>query len=235
MGRTDDALDQPPTLETDELTYRIADRTVLDAVSVAVADGEMLAVVGPSGAGKSTFLRLLVRLDEPTAGTVRYGGCDYRTLDPQTLRKRVGLIPQQSALVEGTVRENVTLGPRLRDEPVDDAAAVRLLERLGLPGTMERDVSTLSGGEAQRVALARTLVNDPDVLLLDEPTASLDADTEATVESVLCDLAAERSLTVVAVTHDVEQAGRLATDALVFDGDGGVEREPTARLVGARK
>ncbi|MBP2252659.1 putative ABC transport system ATP-binding protein [Halarchaeum solikamskense] len=230
MARSDDASDRPPVLETDALTYRLGDRTVLDAVSVAVADGETLAVVGPSGAGKSTLLRLLVRLDEPDAGTVRFEGRDYRTLDPRTLRERVGLVPQQSALVDGTVRENITLGPRLRDEPVDDAAAERLLVRLGLSGTMERDVNALSGGEAQRVALARTLVNDPDVLLLDEPTASLDADTEATVETVLSDLVDEYSLTAVVVTHDIAQAARLASDALVFDGDGGVERESTARL-----
>ncbi|WP_459193210.1 ABC transporter ATP-binding protein [Halosimplex sp. J119] len=216
-------------LETDGLTYRTADETVFEDVSVAVETGETVAVVGPSGVGKSTFLRLLVRLDEPIDGTVYYEGRDYREMDPQTLRKRVGLVPQHSALVDGTVRENVTLGPRLRGESVDKPDVTATLDQLGLPNTADRAVETLSGGEKQRVAIARTLLNEPEVLLLDEPTGSLDAETERTVEAFLGEISENRSLTCVVVTHDRRQAERLASRALVFSADG-VEATSIERL-----
>jgi len=217
-------------LETRHLTYEIDGQRLVDDVSLAVETGETVAVVGPSGAGKSSFLRLLNRLDEPTGGTVRYEGADYHDLDPQTLRVHVGLVPQDAALVEGTVFENVTLGPRLRGEPVDRERAQALLQHVGLADLADQKVETVSGGEAQRIALARTLMNDPDVLLLDEPTASLDADTEAAVEALLRDLIAERSLTCVLVTHDEAQAHRLATRVLEFDDGRLVDTYRTERI-----
>ena len=188
--------------------------------------------MGPSGAGKSSFLRLLDRLDEPTGGTVYLDGTDYRSLDPETLRKRVGLVPQQPALREGTVGQNVTIGPRLRGESVGDERVAELLVDVGLAGYADRDVSDLSGGEAQRVAIARTVVNDPDVLLLDEPTASLDSEAEAAIERLLTDLLATGERTAILVTHDERQAARLADRVARFaDGrivDVGVPREVIA-------
>ncbi|MFB6256753.1 MAG: ATP-binding cassette domain-containing protein, partial [Haloplanus sp.] len=175
-------------LRADELSYEVDGDRVLDRVSLDVASGETVAIVGPSGAGKSSLLRLLNRLDEPTGGTVYLDGTDYRTLDPQTLRKRVGLVPQNPALRAGTVRENVTIGPRLRGESVDEERLVDLLNAVGLGGYASRGASDLSGGEAQRVAVARTVINDPAVILLDEPTASLDSAAEAEVERLLADL-----------------------------------------------
>lgn len=199
-----------PKLETRELTRMAGGERLLDGVSVGVETGEVLGVVGPSGAGKSTLLRLLNRLDEPTEGTVLLDGTDYRTLAPRELRRRVGLVPQRPALREGTVAENVATGPRLRGESVDDAAVERLLDRLDLTGYGPRDATDLSGGEAQRVAVARTVLNDPEVLLLDEPTASLDSAAGERVEALLADLIAETGLTCVLVTHDPAQARRLA-------------------------
>jgi len=197
-------------LRAENLSYEMEGDRILDRISLDVASGETVAIVGPSGAGKSSLLRLLDRLDEPAEGTVYLDGTDYRTMDPQTLRKRVGLVPQTPALRPGTVRENVTIGPRLRGETVSEERLADLLDAVGLAGYADRDASDLSGGEAQRIAIARTVINDPEVLLLDEPTASLDSAAEAEVERLLADLLASGGRTVVLVTHDERQAERLA-------------------------
>ena len=197
-------------LRADNLCFDVGNERILDGVSLDVESGETVAIVGPSGAGKSSLLRLLNRLDEPTGGTVYLDDTDYRTIEPERLRKRVGLVPQNPALRAGTVRENVTIGPRLRGEAVSEERLAGLLDAVGLGGYADRDASDLSGGEAQRVAVARTVVNDPEVILLDEPTASLDSEAEAKVERLLADLLASGDLTVILVTHDERQAERLA-------------------------
>ena len=124
-------------------------------------------LIGASGAGKSSFLRLLNRLDEPTGGTIRLDGRDYRELAPRDLRRRVGMVMQSANLFPGTVAANVGFGPLQRGETLLPGQIDALLERVGLAGYQERDVSNLSGGEAQRVSLARTMANAPQTLLLD--------------------------------------------------------------------
>ncbi|WP_049927169.1 ABC transporter ATP-binding protein [Halopiger goleimassiliensis] len=206
-------------LETDGLSRVIDGERVVDDVSVRVRPSTVVAVVGPSGAGKSSFLRLLNRLDEPTEGTVFLDGTDYREFDPQHLRRRVGLIPQDPALHPGTVAENVAAGARLGDDSIDRERVSTLLSRMGLSGYEHRDVADLSGGERQRVSIARTLYVDPEVLLLDEPTAHLDAETEARIEDLLAELIRDDDLTCVLVTHDTAQATRLG-DRVVRFADG---------------
>jgi putative ABC transport system ATP-binding protein len=178
----------------------------------------VVAIVGPSGAGKSTFLRLLNRLDEPTEGTVLLEGVDYRSLLPQELRRRLGMVMQSPFLFPGTVAENIRFGPRQRDEELPDHEVGELLRRVGLEGYGERDVANLSGGEAQRVSLARTLANSPEVLLLDEPTSALDDATQGEVEELICGIISEQGLTCLIVTHDTAQARRMASQALVLEG-----------------
>ena len=207
----------PSKLDINNLAAIRNGKTIVDGVSFAVSEAEVLAIVGPSGAGKSSFLRLLNRLDEPTEGTVLIDGTDYREIPPTELRSRIGFVPQEPALRDGTVAENVTIGPRLRDQRISDEAVDRLLARVDLDGYASRDVSTLSGGEAQRVAIARTIITEPEVVLLDEPTASLDAGAEARVETLLTDLITESDLTCVLVTHDREQARRLADRVAIFE------------------
>jgi len=203
--------DVPAPLATRDLTRVVDGTPLVEDVTVEVEAGDVFVVFGPSGSGKSTLLRLLNRLDEPTRGTVLLDGTDYRTLPPRTVRRRVGLVPQQPALREATVAENVTWGPRLRDAPADPDRMADLLDRLGLAGFEERDADALSGGEAQRVAIARTLFNDPEIVLLDEPASSLDAAAADRVETLLADVMAAYSLTAVLVTHDAARARRLGT------------------------
>lgn len=206
--------DSSPLLSAERLGRSVDGAVLLEDVSFEVHPEEVFVVFGPSGSGKSTLLRLLNRLDEPTSGTVYVEGTDYREIPPRELRRRLGLVPQQPGLKEGTVEENVAWGPILRGEDVDRAKLEKLLDRLGLAGFGEREVDRLSGGEAQRVAIARTLFNGPDVLLLDEPASSLDRAAADRVESLLRDVIAEFSVTAVLVTHDAERARRLGTRGL---------------------
>lgn len=207
----------PPHLRAERLTRSVDGKRVVDEVSVDVARGEVLAVVGQSGSGKSSFLRLLNRLDEPDEGTVALDGADYRSLPPAELRRRVGMVLQAPHLFAGTVADNVRFGPAQRGETLPDDSVASLLSRLGLAGCAGRDVSGLSGGEAQRVSLARTLANRPEVLLLDEPTSALDEGSRDEVETLVCALIRETGLTCVLVTHDPAQARRMADRAMRLD------------------
>jgi putative ABC transport system ATP-binding protein len=205
-------------IATQNLRRVVDGTTLLDDVNIEVAAGEVFVVFGPSGSGKSTLLRLLNRLDEPTEGTVLLDGTDYRTLDPRTVRRRVGFVPQRPTLIEGTVADNVAWGPALRDAPVDRDRMGELLARLGLEGYKERTAADLSGGESQRVAIARTLFNEPDIVLLDEPTSSLDAAAAERVEGLLADVMDAYGLTAVLVTHDADRARRLGTCGVRLEG-----------------
>ena len=172
--------------------------------------GEILAVVGPSGAGKSSLLRLLNRLDEPTSGTVYLDDADYRGLPPRELRRAVGMVTQRPYLFAGTVADNLRFGPAQRGELLTAGAVEDLLAGVGLGGCAARGVANLSGGEMQRVSLARTLANAPRVLLLDEPTAALDDAAKQEIEALLRAAVQGRELGCVMVTHDRAQAARLA-------------------------
>ena len=177
-----------PLLETQDLIREVDGQALVDGVSIQVYSGDVVAITGPSGAGKSSFLRLLNRLDEPTAGKVLLEGRDYRQMAPQALRQRVGMVMQMPYLFPGTIAENLNFGPKQRGERISGEEIDVLLERVGLAGWATRDVSNLSGGEAQRVSLARTLANRPEVLLLDEPTSALDRSTEEEVEALILSL-----------------------------------------------
>jgi putative ABC transport system ATP-binding protein len=206
-----------PILETKNLGRTVDGHPLVADISIQVQQGGRLAVVGPSGAGKSSFLRLLNRLDEPTAGTVLLEGIDYRQLPPQDLRRRVGMVMQAPHLFPGTVAANLDFGPRQRGEELGREAIEELLRRVNLAGYADRDVNKLSGGEAQRVSLARTLANGPEVLLLDEPTSALDEATRRDVEALIQSIIHDQALTCLIVTHDKDQARRLADKTLVLE------------------
>ncbi len=206
-------------------------RKLLDSVSFGVASGEVVAVIGPSGAGKSTLLRLLNRLDEPTGGTVFFHDRDARELAPQELRRRIGMVMQRAYLFPGTVAENVAFGPKQRGETMSSSAIETLLQQVGLAGYGERAALTLSGGEAQRVAITRALANAPEVLLLDEPTSALDEAAKLGVESLLESLIRQRKLTCVWVTHDGAQARRMADSVLVLEAGRVVSHGPAQEVL----
>ena len=182
-------------------------RRVLDSFDAAIEPGAT-AIVGPSGAGKSTLLRLLNRLADPDRGTIAYRGRPLDSYDPLALRREVSLVAQLPALLEGAVGSNLAYAARLAGRQLD---AGECLRRAGLdPGFAGRDVSRLSVGERQRAMLARALAQQPRVLLLDEPTSALDSEARDAVEATLRRLRAELDLSLVVVTHDPEQARRLA-------------------------
>jgi ABC-type methionine transport system ATPase subunit len=217
--------------ETRQLSRAVGDKRLVDEVSVAIAPGEVLAVVGASGAGKSSFLRLLNRLDEPTSGTVLIDGTDYRAMPPPALRRRVGMVMQTAYLFPGTVASNIAFGPRQRGEQLSAEQIDALLARVGLPGTAARDVSGLSGGEAQRVSLARTLANAPAALLLDEPTSALDETSARGIEELILGIIRERAMTCVIVTHNKPQAERIAARAMVMESGKLIAFGPTQEVL----
>ena len=201
-------------LETRNLSRAVAGKLLVNDISVQVRQGEVLAVVGPSGAGKSSFLRLINRLDEPTGGSVLVNRRDYRMIEARELRRRVGMVMQMAYLFPGTVAANIEFGPRQRHQTLSPARIAALLERVGLPGYEGRDVASLSGGEAQRVSLARTLANSPEALLLDEPTSALDEASARSIEELLLGIIHERQMTCVIITHNMQQAARIADRAM---------------------
>ncbi len=201
-----------PLFELDGVEVVLDGRTVLDVDSLAIDDGGVTVLLGPSGCGKSTLLRLCNRLEAPTAGVVRFRGEDVATIDPLVHRRCAGMVFQRPAPFPGSVRDNlaVALG-----RP-DDGQFVEVLARAGLDRSfLDRRADDLSGGEAQRMCLARTLVTDPKVLLLDEPTSALDPGATRQLERHARSVA-DDGMPVVWVTHDLTQAERVADDVVVL-------------------
>lgn len=196
----------------------------LDHVDLAVPRGQVLALIGPSGAGKSTLIRCVNRLVEPSGGEVRLQGQSLGSLSGRGLRqarRQLGMIFQEYALVERlTVMENVLSG-RLgytgfwrswtrRYPEADVAQAFYLLDRVGLAGFENKRADALSGGQRQRVGIARALMQEPLLLLVDEPTASLDPKTSRQIMRLLCEICRERGLSAVINIHDVALATQFA-------------------------
>jgi len=189
-------------------------RPRLDGATGEIPDAGVTVLVGPSGSGKSTLLRCCNRLEVPDGGTVRFRGADVAGLDPLVLRRKVGMVFQRPTPFAGTVRENL----HVAEPELSEQAGMLALERVGLGADfLDRDARALSGGEAQRVCLARTLVTTPDVVLMDEVTSSVDPAARLALEGLARALASV-GVPVVWVTHDLEQMRRLADHVLVVVG-----------------
>ncbi|MDB4896361.1 MAG: phosphate transporter ATP-binding protein [Firmicutes bacterium] len=178
---------------------------VLRGLSLAIPGDGITCLIGPSGSGKSTILRLLNRLDDPTRGQIAFRGQELRSLDPMRVRRQVAMVLQTPVMLPGTVRDNLEAGLRIHGQSLSDPGA--WLERVELsPDMLNKKARDLSGGEKQRVALARSLATQPEVLLLDEVTASLDAASGAAVEQLVLNL----KLPAIWVSHNMEQVRRVA-------------------------
>lgn len=184
---------------------------ILGGVTTTVPDAGVTCLLGPSGAGKSTMLRLCNRLEVADAGEVRVRGTPVSELDPLELRRELGMVFQRPTLFPGTVRDNLAVAVPDAGEPAYRDA----LARAGLdPGFLDRAGDGLSGGEAQRVCVARTLLTEPAALLMDEPTSALDPAARAGIEQ-LARQVADGGVPIVWVTHDLEQAARIADHVVV--------------------
>lgn len=227
-------------LKLEKLTkiYKTGDKA-LDAVDLEIPSGQVIALIGPSGAGKSTLIRCVNRLVEPTSGTATLDGAELTSLGASALRRsrrQMGMIFQEYALVERlTVMENVLSG-RLgyvgfwrsffRKFPQSDVdEAYRLLDRVGLLHMADKRADELSGGQRQRVGICRALIQDPALLLVDEPTASLDPKTSREIMRLIVEMCRERGLAAIINIHDVNLAKMfvqrvvaLNFGAIIFDG-----------------
>ncbi len=244
-GATPEASPAPALLTVDALEkiYPGGQRA-LGGVTFSVERPEVIAIIGSSGAGKSTLIRCINRLVEPTSGRVWLGGTEIVSLPRRELRvvrRRIGMIFQEFNLVERlTVMENVLSG-RLgsvgfmaslmrRFPPQDVSGAFALLDRVGLDGYHDTRADALSGGQRQRVGIARALMQNPDLLLVDEPTASLDPKTARQIMRLICALAQERNTPALVNIHDVALAQSFATRVIGLKGGVVVFDGPPAEL-----
>lgn len=208
-------------IELEDVCVRRGDKRVVEGVSLSVAPGELVVLIGPSGSGKSTLLAAIARLVEMERGRIRIDGRDVLRADPHQLRRGIGYCFQSLGLFpHWTVAENIAVTPRLLGWPKERIAARVdfLLSSVGLPPSVHRDrmCDQLSGGQAQRVAVARALAAEPPLLLLDEPFGALDPETRARLQSELLALHRALGVTTLLVSHDLGEALLLGSRVAVL-------------------
>lgn len=216
----------PRALAARDVVHRYGDVVALEGASIEVAAGHTLAVVGESGSGKTTLLRCFNRMVEPDSGRIEVGGVDVRSQPVIELRRSIGYVPQDGGLMpHWRVARNVAFVPSLLGLQSPATAAADALEVVGMPATRfgSRFPHELSGGQRQRVALARALAARPGVILLDEPFGALDAITRSDLHEAFENARTEFPVTMLLVTHDLAEAGRLA-DRIAVMHSGRVEQ-----------
>ncbi|MFH0846892.1 MAG: ABC transporter ATP-binding protein [Chloroflexota bacterium] len=211
-------------IETIDLSQRFNSKSILEGINLRIEKGEVFAVIGPSGAGKTTLLRLIGLIDKSVSGKILFDGVD--TDQPEKLRlelrRRLAFLQQKPVLFSGSVYENVAYGLKCRGVAKDviQKKVAESLELVGLSGYENRGARTLSGGEAQRIAIARSVILKPEVLILDELTANLDPLSTAKIESLIEGIIARHDTTIVMSTHDMIQGQRLADRiGVLIDGE----------------
>lgn len=194
---------------------------ILDRISFTARKGEITGIIGASGSGKSTLIRLCNRLDDPSEGTILLNGQNIATIDPLLLRRKVAMVLQKPFMFEGTLLENLQRPFLFRGVVPPSAESLeitRVLDLVQLPAKMlDRDARSLSGGEQQRVNLARALVNHPEVLLLDEPTSALDRPSTAHLASTLSNICHHEHLAILVVTHDLYLAEYIVNHLIYLE------------------
>jgi len=201
-----------PAYSVKDLTFAYGGTQVLDVSEMEVRSGEIVALVGPNGSGKTTLLNLLAFVEMPASGTIHFFGEAFRTEETIQFRRRVGFMLQQPYLFHTSILANITWGLHLRgvDKRTSRERALAALERVGLAGFEHRSARALSGGQAQLVALARTLALDPEVFLLDEPASHIDHAGIERTEEIIVEMNRTYGKTVVLTTHDLPRGQRLA-------------------------
>lgn len=197
---------------------------ILRDLSFAVEPGAVYALAGPSGSGKSSALRLINRLDDYSDGQIYIAGQEVKAWDIRELRAKVGFMFQEAALFQGSVMENLLYGPCLRGlkKCKSEPTALELLDKVGLPAELlRRNVESLSGGQKQRVNMARTLALDPDIILMDEPTSSLDPAAANTIENLVQNLN-QQGKTFILVSHNFDQIERIAAACTILQAGRGI-------------
>ncbi len=219
-------------IEINNLLVKRNERIVLGVEHLSISRGETLAVVGPNGAGKSTLLLILAQLLKPASGEIRFDGKSLREWNELEYRRKISFVFQSPLLLDMTVEENVALGLTFRGAPKEQAKAeaAKWMKRLGVESLSARQASQLSGGEAQRVSLARAFVLNPELLLLDEPFAALDPPTRAKLIADLSALLAENHRAAVFVTHNLNEAAKLCHRIAVIV-EGRLRQVGTARRI----
>jgi putative ABC transport system ATP-binding protein len=218
-----------PVFELEDVKVAKQGKPVLEGMTWRVEGGRITTVLGPSGSGKTSLLRLLNRLDDPSAGRVLYKDRPIETWDISSVRREVGMVFQRPELFEGTVESNLLYGPNLHGLCIEVAEIMSLI---GLDAELlDQDASTLSAGQAQRVSIGRALAVGPQALLLDEPTSGLDPTATYRIEAVVRRLVESLDLTCVFVTHDIEQARRIGDTAMLIIDGMKVEEGPMAEVL----
>ncbi len=227
-----------PKLELDDVHKSYGDKRVLNGIDLSIADQEVICLIGPSGCGKSTLLRCVDLLDPINGGEIRLDGeaITARGVDANEVRRRIGIVFQSYNLFPHmSVLDNVTLGPRRAlgiERAEAEARAMELLERFGLADKANDYPNRMSGGQNQRAAIVRSLMGDPEILLLDEVTSALDPELVGEVLSVIRDLA-DRGLTMVLATHEMGFARDVASRVCFLHEGRVLEAAPPAELFGA--
>lgn len=202
-------------IRLDNIGFKTEQQQILKDISFSIKEGERVIVTGPSGGGKSTLLKLIASIINPTDGQIYFKGEDIAQLDPIAYRKKVSYFFQNATLFDETVRDNLSFPYNIREEAFDEGKAVQMLDRVKMSAEyLNKPIIDLSGGEKQRVALVRNLLYQPDVLLLDEVTSSLDAENKEIIYSIIDEMNTKESVTVLAVTHDereIKMADRVLT------------------------
>lgn len=228
MSSLNDSLDPTSCLfSLRDVCYDINGKRILSNITIDIDSTGITGIIGPSGSGKTTFLCLLNKLYSPSSGTIIFDGKDVVDIPSRELRKLVGMVQQRPHLFSGTIRNNLEYGPKIWKISYTDDELVELMAKIALPADfLDREIDGLSGGEQQRVSLARSLANKPCTLLLDEPTSALDIISSEIIENTIKKLSTE-GMKIIIVTHSLEQTKSL-TNQLLFLKDGElIEKLPT--------
>lgn len=195
-------------LEIEHLTYEADHRTILKDINFKVDKGDTIAIIGPSGSGKSTLLKQLNHLIEPTLGTLYLNGKPYHDYTPESIRMKVSYLMQQSEMIGTTIEDNMKFPSEARNQAFDKDKALNLLEKVGLGDyDLSAEIEHMSGGEKQRITIARQLMFEPEVLLLDESTSALDTHNKERVEDIIFKMA-EEGIAILWITHSDDQSMR---------------------------